>query len=367
MGCFPDTEFEPKGMVIEMTVIFACLLAFVLSLALTFPIRKVIAPRFGFMDVPKDPRHIHKKATPLLGGLGIYIAFAVAAAVFGHLETTLPYIIGGGIVVLCGVLDDRFSLSPKIKLLFQLAAGIVLCVFGVTVQHICFFGYHIQMGIFQYPMTVLWVAAVSNAFNLIDGLDGLCTSITVVASGGVGLIALTNGYDGVFVCAMILMCSALGFLPHNVNPAKIFLGDTGSLFFGFIMSAMCIDVVYVENTHVPTMVAIILIGLPVFDTTYAIVRRLYNHQGIMTGDKNHTHHILMRRYSHVKAVVLMSLASILCVGIALFTTGGGIFEAVGYLLTVIVIALAVYRLAIVKKGHRDSEKKPDDAVNPPNN
>ena len=350
-----------------MTVIFACLLAFVLSLALTFPIRKVIAPRFGFMDVPRDPRHIHKKATPLIGGLGIYIAFTVAAIVFGHGETALPYIIGGGIVVFCGVIDDRISLSPKIKLLFQLASGVVLCLFGVTVQHICFFGYHIEMGIFQYPMTVLWVAAVSNAFNLIDGLDGLCTGITVVASGGVGLIALTNGYGEVFVCAMLLMCSALGFLPHNAHPAKIFLGDTGSLFFGFVMSAMCIDVVYVENTHVPTMVAIILIGLPVFDTSYAIVRRIYNHQGIMTGDKNHIHHVLMRRYSHGKAVVFMVLASLVCVGIALLATGGGIYEAIGYALTAVAVGVAVYRFAIVKKGRHDEAEKPDDAVNPHNN
>lgn len=350
-----------------MTVIFACILAFALSLALTFPIRKVIAPKLGFMDVPRDPRHIHKTATPLIGGLGIYIAFTVAAVIFGHWETALPYIIGGGIVVVCGMLDDRFSLSPRIKLLFQLAAGVVLCFFGVTVQHVCFFGYHIQMGILQYPMTVLWVAAVSNAFNLIDGLDGLCTSITVIASGGVGLIALTNGYDDVFVCAMILMCSALGFLPHNVNPAKIFLGDTGSLFFGFVMSAMCIDVVYVESTHVPTVVAIILIGLPVFDTAYAIVRRIHNHQGIMTGDKNHIHHVLLRRYSHVKAVMIMALASVVCVGIALLTTGGGVYEAIGYVLTAIAVGVAVYRFAIVKKGRYDSDEKPNDTVNPHKN
>ena len=348
-----------------MTVIWACLLAFAISLGITFPIRKIIAPKLGFMDVPTDARRMHTKAMPLIGGFGIYVAFAAAATVFGYADTALPYILGGGIIVVCGLLDDRFSIKPKYKLLFQLAAGVVLCLFGVTVQHICFFGYHIQMGILQYPMTVLWVAAVTNAFNLIDGLDGLCTSITVISSGGVGLIALTNGHDGVFVCAMILMCAALGFLPHNAHPAKIFLGDTGSMLFGFIMAAMSIDVVYVDGTHIPTMVAIILIGLPVFDTSYAIVRRLYHRQHIMSGDKNHVHHVLSRRYSHAKAVVFMCLASIVCVAIALLATGGGIYEAIGYVLTAAAIAVAIARFALTPDGRE--EKKPEDTVNPPEN
>ena len=348
-----------------MAVIFACILAFVLSFALTFPIRKWIAPRLGFMDVPTDARRMHKTAIPLIGGLGVYIAFAVSVAAFGYGEKALPYIIGGGIIVVCGLLDDRFSIKPKYKLLFQLAAGVVLCLFGVTVQHICFFGYHIKMGVLQYPMTVLWVAAVSNAFNLIDGLDGLCTGITVIASGGVGLLALTNGYDAVFVCAMVLMCAALGFLPHNVNPARIFLGDTGSLLFGFIMAAMSIDVAYIDGTHVPTMVVIMLIGVPVFDTTFAIIRRLYNRQHIMQGDKKHVHHVLSRRYSHVKAVILIYFASIVCVGIALISTGGALFEAIGYALTVAAVIFGIVRIGLTKDGNGESGgEKPNDAVNP---
>ena len=337
-----------------MTVIFACLTAFLISLVITLPIRKIIAPKFGFMDVPTDNRRMHKTAMPLIGGLGIYIAFTVAAIAFGHIETALPYVIGGGIIVVCGILDDRFSVKPVYKLLFQLAAGVVLCVFGVTVQHLCFFGHHLQMGIFSYPLTVIWVMAVTNAFNLIDGLDGLCTGITVIASGGVGLLALTNGTDGVFVCAMLLMCAALGFLPHNIHPAKIFLGDTGSMLLGFIMAAMCIDVVYVEGTHIPTMVAIILIGVPVFDTAFAIIRRIYNKKPIMSGDKNHIHHVLFRRYSLAKAVALIYFASMLCVGIALLSTGGVIFEAAGYALALAAIAFGVIRFGL------NREKEPED-------
>lgn len=346
-----------------MPVILACVTAFIISLVLTFPIRKVIAPKFGFMDVPTDNRRMHKTAMPLIGGLGVYIAFTVAAIAFGHGETALPYILGGGLIVVCGMLDDRFSIKPVYKLLFQLAAGIVLCVFGVTVQHICFFGHHLNMGIFQYPLTVLWVAAVSNAFNLIDGLDGLCTGITVIAAGGVGLVALTNGPNSVFVCAMILMCAALGFLPHNIHPAKIFLGDTGSMLFGFIMAAMCIDTVYVEGTHIPTMVAIILIGIPVFDTAFAIIRRLYNKQPIMSGDKKHIHHVLYRRYSLVKAVALIYAAALLCVGVALLSTGGVIFEAAAYVITLAAIAFGVIRFGLNREKDDAENNGSDNAEN----
>ena len=145
-----------------MTIIFACIIACVISFALTFPIRMIIAPKLKFLDIPTDGRRMHTEPIPLIGGLGIYIAFTVATLVFGYANDALPYILGGGIIVICGLFDDRFSIKPIYKLICQFAAGTVLCLFGVTVQHICFFGYHIQMGIFQYPMTVLWVITVSS-------------------------------------------------------------------------------------------------------------------------------------------------------------------------------------------------------------
>ena len=342
-----------------MTIIFACILACAISFALTFLIRNIIAPKLKCMDIPTDARRMHAKPIPLIGGLGIYIAFTVSALAFGYGSTAIPYILGGGIIVVCGILDDKYTVSPLCKLLCQCAAGIILCLFGVTVQHICFFGFHIPMGIFQYPMTVLWVMAVSNAFNLIDGLDGLCSGITVIASGGVGLLAIANGHSEVFVCAMILMLATLGFLPHNTHPAKIFLGDTGSMFLGFVMAAMCINVVYVDETHIPTVVAIVLIGLPVFDTSYAIVRRLMRKQKITMGDKEHVHHILCNRYSHPRAVALMYLASIICVGIALFTAGGGVFEAIGYGLIALAIAFGVIRFRITSAEKKAKEESAD--------
>ena len=353
-----------------MMLIFACVLAFALSLALTFPIRMIIAPKFGFMDIPKDNRRMHKVATPLIGGLGIYIAFTVASLVFGFAKETLPYIIGGGIIVLCGIADDKFSIRPIFKILCQIVAGIILCVFGVTLNQICVFGHILDLGIFAYPITVIWVIGITNSLNLIDGMDGLCSGITVIAAGGAGLVALTNGNMPVFVCAMILMCSGLGFLPHNIHPAKIFLGDTGSMFFGFILAALTVDVTHLDNGGLPSLVTIALIGVPFFDTTYAIIRRLIRRKKIMEGDKEHVHHVLSRKYSHSKTVLLMYMASIFCVGIALVMTGGFAWEIVGYGLFLLAVAYGVLRFAVLPKLRKSSEAteqgteaKPENSVN----
>ena len=336
----------------RVTMVIACISAFALSFALTFPIKKYIAPKLGFMDHPTDERRMHTDSIPRGGGVVVYVVFSLCALVFGHGRTALPYILGGGIIVLCGLADDRFSLKPWVKLVCQALAGVVLCFFDVTVEHLCAFNVIIDTWIFEYPLTVLWVIAVTNAFNLIDGLDGLCSGITIISAGGVGLLALTNGHSEVFVCAMLLMCSALGFLPHNVHPASIFLGDTGSMLFGFVMAAMCNDVTYVSDTAIPSLVAVTLIGVPVFDTTYAIVRRVYRKKHIMLGDKDHVHHVLSRRYSHPKAVVLIYLASIVCVGIALLMTGGVLCEVVGYILFVLSVGYGVLRFGIMLRRAR---------------
>ncbi|MBR2460332.1 MAG: undecaprenyl/decaprenyl-phosphate alpha-N-acetylglucosaminyl 1-phosphate transferase [Clostridia bacterium] len=330
-------------------LLFACILAVVISFAFTFPIRKYIAPKLGFMDHPKDGRRMHTEAKPLIGGLSVYVAFSVSSLVFGYGETALPFILGGGLIVLCGMADDRFSIKPIYKLICQALAGVLLCFFDVTVEHLCVFNTVIDLGILKYPMTVLWVVAVTNAFNLIDGLDGLCTGLSIISSGGVGLLALANGHSEVFVCAMILMCAALGFLVHNVYPARIFLGDTGAMFFGFVLAAMSMEVTYVSDTKIPSIVVITLIGLPVFDTTYAIIRRICRKKHIMEGDKEHIHHVLCRSHSQPVTVALMYLAAVVCVGISLIMTGGTSGEAIGYVLAAAAVAYGIYRFGVLGK------------------
>lgn len=320
-----------------MTVI-ACICAFVISFLVTVLIR-YIAPKLGFMDVPEDGRRMHTNATPLIGGLAVYVAFCLSSLLIDEMSLILPYIVGGAIIVLGGLIDDKISLHAGIKLLFQVASGVVLCLFDVTVEHICFFGHAVEVGIFEYPLTVLWVVAITNALNLIDGLDGLCTGLSVIISGGIGLTALLNSHSDVFVCAMLFMCACLGFFPHNRYPARIFAGDTGAMFFGFMLATLCIDVTFVSDTLIPSMLPIVLLGIPIFDTVYAIIRRSHAGANIFKGDKQHIHHLLCERYSHSKAVLLLSLAALICDGIALLMTGGLAGELVGYVLAA---AAAVY-------------------------
>ncbi len=328
-------------------IIIACICAFVISFLVTVLIYRYIAPKAGFMDIPEDGRRMHTDATPLIGGLAVYVAFCISSIFINDPTLTLPYIIGGAIIVLGGLIDDKISLHAGIKLLFQIASGTVLCIFDVTVEHICFFGHAVDVGAFEYPLTVLWVVAITNALNLIDGLDGLCTGLSVIISGGIGLTALLNGHTDVFFCAMLFMCACLGFLPHNRYPAKIFAGDTGAMFFGFMLATLCIDVTFVSDTTVPSMLPIVLLGIPIFDTLYAIVRRVRARANIFKGDKKHIHHLLSERYSHSKAVLLLSLAALICDGIALLMTGGIVGETVGYVLTVAAVIYAVLRFWVL--------------------
>lgn len=347
-------------------ILLACICAFIISFVLTVLIYKYIAPCAGFMDTPSDDRRMHTKATPLIGGLAVYIAFCLSTLFLEDVSVSLPYLLGGAVIVLCGMIDDRFSLHAGIKLLFQIIAGIVLCALDVTVEHICFFGHTVDVGIFEYPLTVLWIVAVTNALNLIDGLDGLCTGLSIIISGGIALTAILNGHSEVFVCAMIFMCACLGFLPHNKHPAKIFAGDTGSMFFGFALATMCMEVTFVSDTVLPSALPIVLLGIPIFDTVFAIIRRLRAGTNIFKGDKKHIHHVLSERYSHSKAVLLLSLAALLCDGIALLMTGGLIGETVGYVLTLIAVIYAAISFGIIPSisvVKRTSESKPDEKDN----
>ena len=335
-----------------MNMLIACFCAFILGYGLTYLLRRFLASRLGLIDVPNDGRRMHETPTPLGGGLAVFVSFIIASIVeYEHLSYALPYIIGGAIIVACGVCDDLFSIKPIIKIACQAAAGVALCFFGVTFDTLCFFGVSFGTGIFAYPLTVLWVIAVTNAFNLIDGLDGLCTGISIISGCGVIILALIGVRSEMLVCAVLFVLACAGFIPHNKYKAKIFLGDTGSMFLGFMLSALTVDIICGNGSAVqfPTLLSVALVGIPVFDTVYAIVRRVYRRKSIFSGDKNHVHHILCVKYSHSVAVVLMCLGAVICDGIALLMTGGLIGEIIGYLLFLAAIAYGVVRFGVIIK------------------
>lgn len=329
-------------------ILLACLVALFVSFVLTYPVR-YLASKLGFMDIPKDDRRMHTEPRPLIGGAAIYLAFIAAMCVCRLFDLLLPYVLGGLIIIIVGMLDDKYSIKPWMKLVGQAFSGIVLCIFGITVERLSFFGANLDLGIFAYPMTVIWVVAVTNIFNLIDGLDGLCCGTSILCAACLGLISFFSGNPVTTSASLIYAAACLGFLPHNTFPARIFIGDTGAMFSGFVLAALSCTAVYSSQSTLPAMIPIVVFGIPVFDAVYALVRRLVSGQNVFLGDKMHVHHRLSRRYGHMKAVILMYGATVLLSGIAIIMQYSLAGEIAGTVLTLLAIAYGVVRFAIIKE------------------
>ena len=333
-------------------IFISCTVAMVLGFILTLACIKV-APILGFMDIPKDDRRMHKEPTPRMGGVAIFLSFCIALSVVGKFFDLLPYAVGGLILVIVGLLDDKYGLKPWMKILGQALAGIVLCAFGVTAQFFEFILFSFDTWYFAYPITVIFVIAVTNFYNLIDGIDGLCTGITVFGCGGIAIIDMICGSGRAYPVALAFIFACIGYLPLNTNPAKIFLGDTGSMLCGFMMAGLSCDVFYsVPKEGTEALFAItplLLIGIPLFDTCFAIVRRLASGSSIFVGDKKHVHHRLTERYGARGAVLLMYLGAIVLTEIAFIMNISVAGSIIGLVLTAIALGFAIVRFGIYKK------------------
>lgn len=328
--------------------LLACLIAMIFGFLLTYPVRR-LAPLFGFMDVPKDDRRMHDHPTPRIGGVSIYLAFLLSMCCTGLFSLLIPYAVCGLIIVTVGIIDDRFCIGPLAKILGQALAGVALCLFGITVDRLLFFGYAIDLGIFTYPFTVVWVVVISNIFNLIDGLDGLCCGVSVLSAACLALMAFYEGQASVTASALVFIFACLGFLPHNTHPATIFMGDTGAMLCGFVLAALSCQSVYSESYTMPALIPIVVFGIPIFDAAFAVVRRLKSGKSIFVGDKLHIHHRLCNRYGHVRAVVLIYTATLLLAGIAVIMRFSLAGEIVGTVLFALALAYGIVRFGISKE------------------
>lgn len=297
------------------------LMAFGISFLLT-PVAMKLAYKIGAIDVPKDNRRVHKKPIPRLGGVAIYGGTLITTLVFlkhftGVLEIRQLMGIGIGATLITGmgIVDDVKPLRAKLKLGIQILAAFILVWSGVRIDfftnYLSSSGYiYLSSAMFSIPITVFWVVGITNTVNLIDGLDGLAGGVSVIASITLAYVAHISGQSVGAVMLIILAASCLGFLPHNFNPARIFMGDTGALFLGYMLAA--ISIVGVLKSATAFVVPILALGLPIFDTTFAIVRRYLNGKPIMEADKGHLHH----RWLHIglsqkRAVLVLYLKSAL--------------------------------------------------------
>ncbi len=273
-----------------LAVIFAGLLSF----TLTPPVR-VLAHKLKAIDVPADDRRMHKKPIPRMGGLAIFVAFAVTSLIFADINREMMGILAGAIViVVLGMLDDIYRLNAWIKLIVQIAAAVIPVVSGVTIEFINLFGNYITFNTIEASIiTVIWIVAVTNAVNLIDGLDGLACGVSTISAFSIMFFALLQLNFGVALLVAILAGSCLGFLPYNRNPAVIFMGDTGALFLGYTLSAISVMGLFKFDAFISFWIPFLIFALPLADTIFATLRRIIHRQSIFSPDRGHFHHKLI--------------------------------------------------------------------------
>lgn len=272
-------------------------LALIISLLAT-PLVSKLAFKLGAVDRP-DKRKVHSRLMPRLGGLAIYLGFTVTMLITGEIKQQMAgLLLGGSIIVLIGVLDDIRDISPRMKLLGQIAAAAVAVYFGIEVTRITNpFGGTIELDWLNFqwglPLTVLWIIGITNAINLIDGLDGLAGGLSAIAALTLAVIGWREGSPEIVMPALILAAGTIGFLRHNFYPAKIFMGDSGSMFLGYTLACLSVIGLTKTATVVSVFIPILVLGIPIFDTLFAIIRRYINNQPIFKADKEHLHHRLL--------------------------------------------------------------------------
>ena len=253
----------------------------------------------------ENERTVHHGKISRIGGVAIYLAFFITMAFFVSTDRALSgIVIGGSIMFFAGLIDDLIDMKPIVKLALEIAAAIVLIYYGVSVDVIRIFGVVIDIPFLTVLFTVIWIAGITNAVNLMDGLDGLAGGMSVVILVVIGCLALVERRIDVVTITFILAGATFGFLIFNAHPASIFMGDCGSLFLGFMISAISL-LGFKSSTIVTLALPMLLLMLPIIDTLSAILRRTLKGMKFMQADKSHIHHLLMKQFGHGKTVIIM--------------------------------------------------------------
>ncbi|PFO00027.1 undecaprenyl-phosphate alpha-N-acetylglucosaminyl 1-phosphate transferase [Bacillus sp. AFS076308] len=330
------------------------IVCFLISIVMT-PLIKKLAFLIGATDRPNQ-RKVHQSIMPRLGGLAIFISFI--AGIF-LIRPENPYsfaiLLGSLIIIITGFCDDLFELPAKYKLLGQLAAA--CCVVFLGDLQVVFinlpFGGQLQFGLLSIPFTILWIVGITNAINLIDGLDGLAAGVSSIALITISGIAFIQGNFYVVAVGLIVLASTIGFLFYNFHPAKIFMGDTGALFLGFIISVLSL-LGFKNVTFISFIIPVIILGVPISDTLFAIIRRIINKQPLSAPDKSHLHHCMLRMgFSHRQTVLLIyAMAAFFGLVAVIFSQAriGGALFLIG--VVVLIIEIIAEKIGLMGKDHR---------------
>lgn len=327
-------------------IILIALASFLVSLILV-PICKKVSIHVNAVDYPNE-RKVHKVPMPRMGGLAIYLSFLICYMIFGNITNQmLSIVIASFVIILFGIIDDINPLKARYKLIGQIIAACIIVFYGnIVLKEMYIFDYYIGFGGLSPYLTIFFMVACINAINLIDGLDGLASGISTIYFITVAIIAIVmNRLGGLDIILSIIMAgSTLGFLVYNFPPAKIFMGDTGSQFLGFIIAIIAL-LGFKNITFNNLVVPIVILAIPIFDTLFAILRRALKGESIGTPDKEHFHHQLLKMKFSTRTTVLIIYA----INIAFATTS--VLTTLGYdkPATIIYITLAMMLLFIVIK------------------
>ena len=345
-------------------------ITFIFSIIIMFLMQK-IAHHIGAIDLPRSEegnRHIHKNATPKLGGVGIFLSFLLGYMLFGEQSIRMNSIlIGSFIIVLTGIIDDIKPIRAIHKMLGHLLAAMVIVFYGgILLNNITAFGYSFDFGILAYPLTISFIVGCTNIINLIDGLDGLSGGICSIFYITIAIIGFYQGRAGslVMILTLIMLGSTLGFLIHNFHPAKIFAGDCAT-FMGFIISVITL-LEFKGPALISFFVPVTILGIPILDTLFAIIRRLLKGEPPFKADKQHLHHQLLgMNFSQTITVLIIYGINILFASATICFTL--INQKVGQIIYIIIFLLVIWfifhttiiidKTSIEKKLLKNSKEK----------
>ena len=341
--------------------IFMVLAVTFLTSLLFVPIAKRIAVHVGAVDKP-NKRRVNKVAMPTQGGLAIFASFVLGFVLYGGLNyQMIAILIGGFILIITGLVDGINSIKPLHKMLAQIVAAAIVVIYGgIYLSDISFLGLYMSFPVYiSYVISIIFIVAIINAINLIDGLDGLCGGISSIYFATIAIIALMlNKIGGLdIILAIIMLGSTLGFLFHNFPPASIYLGDTGSMFLGYMISVIAL-LGFKVATLTSLVIPILTLSIPIFDTLLAILRRKLKGQSIGQPDKEHFHHQLLKmKFSTKFTVLTIYLIDILfATASVLFAVGDQQYAIAIYVLLLLILIFLILKTDILFEHGGKHEK-----------
>lgn len=343
-----------------LQIVLALASAFLISFVAT-PVVKAFARRVGAIDVPDEERRVHDHPIPRLGGLAIFLGFILSVVLFAKIDRQIQGILlGAVIVVIVGAIDDIVPLPALLKFAVQIVAALVAVYHGVVINiisnpNVFSSETFLLLKGFSIPITVIWIVAITNSVNLIDGLDGLAVGVSAISSITMLIISLVVSDVNVAIILASLTGACVGFMPYNLNPAKIFMGDTGALLLGYVLATVSIIGLFKFYAIISFAVPFLVIGLPLFDTAFAFFRRILHGQNPMSPDRGHFHHRLIDMgLSQKQAVaILYAISAILGLSAVVITTSGEMRA----LLLIIAVVVAVTVMLFAIKGHNKEQTR----------